>query len=526
MQQQNRVWPWLLTMGLAVVLSITLIQSDILSRISYAAEKGRLQADREQLIRLAGDRSHPGSGALTELSQAFRLVAKNVRPAVVNIDTTTQSASLQERIERMPEGLRREFRNQLPENHPELGGAPQIETGRGSGMIVDADDGLILTNHHVIEGADTISVTLGDGRRFPATRVSVDTMTDMAVIQIDASHLHEVVFGDSGELEVGDFVLAIGSPFGYSQSVSHGIVSAKGRTQFGMLDYTNFIQTDASINPGNSGGPLVNLFGEVVGMNTAIATRTGADSGIGFAIPSNRIRAWLPDLLSGRPVVRGYLGSVIQSVREQREQAIGLGWEDEYGVLIPRGPIKGGPADRAGIQANDIIVAIDGERTETAADLQEMIARTRPGTQISMDVWRKKRLRSVRVEIEAQPEHFSTRETPSRLRLPEESRDAEPETAYANGLGLEVETLDSELAERFGWESESGGVVVTEVESAGAANRVLRPGDLILEVQGDDVQSAPEFWRRVVPQLVDGESIRLSIKRPQRGRRNVILRPR
>jgi S1-C subfamily serine protease len=172
---------------------------------------------------------------------------------------------------------------------------PQIETGRGSGMVVDADDGLILTNNHVIEGADSIRVTLGDGRRFPATPVSVDTMTDMAVIQIDAPHLHEVVFGNSGDLEVGDFVLAIGSPFGYSQSVSHGIVSAKGRTQFGMLDYTNFIQTDASINPGNSGGPLVNLFGEVVGMNTAIATRTGADSGIGFAIPSNRIRAWLPD---------------------------------------------------------------------------------------------------------------------------------------------------------------------------------------------------------------------------------------
>lgn len=520
MQDRQPVWPWILTLALGVLIAVALVQSDLLTRISYAAEKGRLQADREQLYQLAAQGAP--SDALSELSRAFRLVARNVSPAVVNIDTRTSTSSLS-----VPEELRGPFRRNLPPDHPDLGSGEMIETGRGSGMIVDAQNGFVLTNHHVVAGADVIRVTLEDGRQFQASLVGADTMTDMAVIRIDAPHLHQVEFGNSDDLEVGDFVLAIGSPFGYSQSVSHGIVSAKGRTQFDRLDYTNFIQTDASINPGNSGGPLVNLLGQVVGMNTAIATRTGADSGIGFAIPANRITAWLPDLVAGRPVVRGYLGAFIKSVRQQRQRAAELGWDESYGVLIPPpGALEGGPAERAGIKTGDIIVAIDGKRTDTAADLQEIVARARPGTEVAMRVWRDGRLRSVRVRVEEQPQDFRTQPDPRRTTPPQPDSPQGPTPIYTGELGLDVHTLDSDLAQRFGWQDEPGGVVVTNVQSDGTAHELIKPGDLILKVQGDPVRSATDFWRKLQPQIQDDNSFTISIKRPRIGRRDVVIRPR
>jgi serine protease Do len=510
METRHRVWPWLVVPVALAALVIGLAQPEVFTRFAYAAEKGRLQAEREGLSGLAS--AGESSVALQELSQAFRLAAGTVQPAVVNIDTMTHLESLQEQMERLPDSLREYFQQQVPENHPDLDDAPRMERGRGSGMIVDAAGGLILTNNHVVSGADEITVRLSDGRRRSAELVSSDTKTDLAVIRIDAENLHEVIFGDSDSLQVGDFVLAIGSPLGYSQSVSHGIVSAKGRDESTFRNiYTNFIQTDASINPGNSGGPLVNLRGEVVGMNTAIATRTGVDNGVGFAIPARQIKAVLPYLLAGEQVVRGYLGVVIQGVKQNRELAATFGWNEPYGVMVTDHPLPGGPAERAGLRLGDVILEVDGEKMESAGDLQETIARSKPNTLVTMLIWRDESEREMRVKVGRQPDDFTMR-APIRLRRSTPAP-MELEGIDVSEIGLSVQTLDSALAERFGWEEESYGAVVVTVEEDGpAAEARLVVGDLIQEVQNDRVDSATGFRRAIRERLKTYDDVRLYVK--------------
>jgi serine protease Do len=481
---------------------LLLSQSDVLTRISFAAEKGRIQADREELARL---------GHLADLSRAFRLVAREVGPAVVNIDTTSgQERLTEEQLEDLPEAWRRMFRD-----HP----LPQ-DRGLGSGMVVKGDAGLILTNFHVVEDAEMVLVTLKDGQRFEAELVSSDPKTDLAVIRIDADHLHDVRFGDSDAMEVGDFVLAIGSPLGYESTMSHGIISAKGRsTRTGMTIYENFIQTDASINPGNSGGPLVNLNGEVVGMNTAIATRTGVNNGVGFAIPANRITRLLPYLLTGEEIVRGYLGVMIQSVREHREEAAALGWDGGYGVLVSA-LVPDGPGEQGGLQPEDIILTIDGKEMRSSEHLQDTIAYMPPGTKAAVEVWRGGDRQQLELEIGRQPEDFVTRAPAFPLLGPEPP----VEEGFALGdLGLTVRTLDSELAERYGWPEERTGVVVVEVTPGGpAAEEGLQVGDLIAELQGEEVVSAARLAREVESRLENDQGVRLYV-RSHEGNRHVLL---
>ena len=522
MQARRRVWPYFLVLAGLAVISLGIIRPELLTRFAYAAQKGRLQAAREELARVPG--AEEPAAALHELSRAFRLVVDMVGPGVVNIDTETRVGSLRQRLENLPEGLRERLEQHLPEGRLDLDAPPRREIGRGSGMIVDAEAGFILTNSHVVEGADRITVTLWDGRRRHAQVVSTDAMTDLAVVKIDADQLHQVVFEDSDELEVGDFVLAIGNPLGYRQSVSHGIVSAKGRNE-ALLDYSNFIQTDAAINPGNSGGPLVNLRGRVVGMNTAIATHTGLDSGIGFAIPTEQILTVLPYLLSGEEIVRGYLGLVIRSVREDREVAATFGWDQPYGVLLAADPLAGGPAERAGLRRGDIVLAIDGQRMDGAADLSDAIARAKPGSRVVMDLWRDQATHQVRVRVGKQPEGFSTR---SYLQAPR-SAPVQPEAAAVEipELGLSVTTLDSDLAERHGWPDEPHGVVVTAVEADGpAADAGLRVGDLIVEVQRTEVVSATRFHRAVRQRLQEHDEVRVYVKRTPQQMTYMLLRVR
>ncbi len=401
-------------------------------------------------------------------------------------------------------------------------------------MVVKADGGYILTNHHVVRDANEIRVTFQDGRQLLAEPVGSDPRTDLAVIRVDADFLHEVEFGDSEAMEVGEFVLAIGSPLGYDQTVSHGIISARGRSTRLPLDiYENFIQTDAAINPGNSGGPLVNLRGEVIGMNTAIATRTGGNNGIGFAIPAKRIRQVLPYLIAGEEIVRGFLGVEMTGVRNAPEIAQRLGWSDPYGVIVSN-VLAERPAAAAGVRANDIILAVNDERMNTSSDLQDYIAYTSPGTVVHLDIWRDKERIALPVTVGRQPSDFSTRSIFNPNRLPPGHPPIEtlvPQDAIALGdLGLKVRTLDSALAEQHGWREEAAGAVVVEVEpDSPAAQKGLKVGDLIQEVQEEDVISATQLADLVGQRLEKGQSVRIYVRStaaPRQNRHIVLRSPR
>jgi Do/DeqQ family serine protease len=303
---------------------------------------------------------------------------EQVLPAVVNISTLTRF-----KVRRNPlldDPFFRQFFD-LPEDQPQEGERSSL----GSGIIVDADKGYVLTNDHVIKGADEITVTLRDRRHFKAKVVGSDPGVDLALLHINASGLTALPLANSDDLRVGDFVVAIGSPFGLGQTVTFGIVSALGRTGLGIEGYENFIQTDASINPGNSGGPLVNMHGELVGINTAIVGPSGANIGIGFAIPSNMARATMQSLEEYGNVRRGELGVAVQSLTPELAQAFGL---HAHGGAVIAKVMPGSAADKAGLQPGDVIVALNGEEVSNSNDLRNDVALLRVGTEIRLDILR------------------------------------------------------------------------------------------------------------------------------------------
>jgi serine protease Do len=275
------------------------------------------------------------------------------------------------------EFFRRFFGPRLPER-----GQPRKyrQTGQGSGFIV-SKDGYILTNHHVVGDADRITVTLSDGREFTAKTVGTDPKSDVAVIKIEADNLPILPLGDSDALEVGEWVMAVGNPFGLSHTITVGVVSAKGRSTVGITDYEDFIQTDAAINPGNSGGPLINLTGEVVGIITAIFSRSGGYMGIGFAIPVNMAKAIQKQLVETGKVIRGSLGVNVQNLSKELAESFGLDSTD--GVLIA-GVTKDSPADKAGLRRGDVIVEFNGRNIENVGQFRNLVALTIPGTKIKL----------------------------------------------------------------------------------------------------------------------------------------------
>ncbi|GMV97892.1 MAG: hypothetical protein AMXMBFR83_22450, partial [Phycisphaerae bacterium] len=363
-----------------------------------------------------------------ELSATFRQVAKRVKPAVVQI-ISTQVAS--ERSARGREGLDlddlpapwREFFRGF--GGPEGFSRPNpLRQGSGSGVIIDAEKGFILTNNHVVGDAEEktdvgLRVNLADGRRgIPAKLVGRDPKTDIALIQINADRLEAAVLGDSSKMDVGDWVLAIGAPFGFAQTVTQGIISATGRSVGDTIDYQDWLQTDAAINPGNSGGPLVNMRGEVIGINVAIATSglVSGYQGVGFAIPIEGIKDFLPDLMAGREPVRGYLGVQIQGLESQPgiEETFGLK-PGMSGVLV-EDVMPRTPAAKAGLRRDDVILSVNGQKVATAGSLRSLVARTKPGKIIELKVWRDNKEITIPVTVEKQPADFSVRaRTPGRF---------------------------------------------------------------------------------------------------------------
>ena len=474
----------------------------------YASGQERVQAEAKQQAEV----DEQALAHLEELSHAFSIIVDAVKPAVVHIQAI-----------RTQESLSKELQELFSEKDIQL---PPV-AGTGSGVIID-EDGYIVTNNHVVADAEVVRVTLADGRKFRADVVGTDRMTDVAVLKIAAAHLHPVKFGDSDELKVGNMVLAIGSPFRLTHSVSHGIVSALGRTDVQVdIDYQNWIQTDAPINPGNSGGPLINTRGEVVGLSVAIATDSGGHQGVGFAIPSNTVARVARQLKSGEKIVRGYLGVVIQQVDPKMADAYGL--DKAKGVFVG-GVGRESPAAKAGLKPEDIILAINGKEIETREKLQEFIAGSKPDTTVEMTVWRNGGRENISVTIGEQPEGFSTTGNIRDLnrregrdgRPPTETQERKPTadspaevagvTEFAE-LGLKVVTLTADLARRMripdGMEQ---GAVITEVRPAGEAYLAgLAKGQVVVEANGKPINNVSDLARTLTEEGL-AKGVRLKIR--------------
>jgi serine protease Do len=353
------------------------------------------------------------------------------------------------------------------------------EASLGSGVIV-SPDGYIVTNAHVVEKADEIKVLLSDKREFTGKVVGIDTKSDIAVIKISGKDLPTLTWGDSEKIEVGEYVLAIGNPFGLNSTVTLGIVSAVGRANMGIEDYENFIQTDAAINPGNSGGALVNSRGELVGINTAIFSRTGGYMGIGFAIPSNMAKGVMDSLIKHGKVVRGFLGVTIQDVNEKISKQFGL--KDAKGALVSD-VVSGSPADKGGIRSGDVILSFDGKTVENSTALRHRVADTPVDKTVAVEVMRDKKPVKLNVKVVEQPKDMTARGEPV--------KSGEPDTALA---GLEVRSLTPEDARQLNLGKQSQGVVVIDVESGSAVEEAgIRPGDVIVELNRKPIRHIDDF---------------------------------
>ncbi len=432
------------------------------------------------------------------LSDAFRSAAKILNPSVVTITSLVErSPQMSRRNLRGLDGIPEEFRGLIPDEFfddfgrrgpgPQLdedeleapqGPTRKFQTGVGSGVIVSSD-GYILTNNHVVEQADELQVELSDGRGFEATIVGTDEKSDVAVLKIEANDLVAARLGDSSLMDVGDWVIAIGSPFGLDQTVTAGIISATHRV-FGILNnrqregYEDFLQTDAAINPGNSGGPLVNLRGEVVGINTAINSRSGTNAGVGFAIPSNMAARIMEDLRDRGRVVRGYVGISIGPVTYEQAQELKLPQGRALGAYVA-GVQPGGPADKAALQAEDVITAVNGMTITSSDQFRNMVALTRPGTKLELEAYRKGRPVKLQVTVGE-----LTEEKLAQFR--------NAGTAMIDDLGIRVMALTPRILDQLGLDDGTQGVVVVLVDRSGLGYRLgLRPEDIISRYNGQEI---------------------------------------
>jgi serine protease Do len=435
---------------------------------------------------------------LQQFSEGFALVASTVTPGVVAIESRQNGNGAE--MERAPnpfEGT--PFEDFFPNPH-RFGPAPPRE-GQGSGVIVNYKGKYyILTNNHVVRGADELEVKLADGRDFAAEVVGTDSLSDVAVLKVEAQALPVVIMGDSDNLKVGEWVMAIGNPFGFEHSVTTGIVSAAGRRRFGLEEYGSFIQTDAAINPGNSGGALVNLRGELVGINTAIISRSGGYQGIGFAIPVNLVKNVMGQLIEHGEVRRGLLGVNIKDLDRVTAEALGL--EKTQGVLID-GVRPGGAAAKAGVQQGDVVLEVDGKPVRNVVELKSLIGETPPGTRVDLLVVRGEDQRHIPVVLDQ-----LTAEALARGNIP--AGDAE---GRADRLGLVTQNLTPQIAEHLGYVGQSGVVVMGVRPRSPASRRGLQRGDLIQEVNRRPVGSTEEYGQALAAAAKRSRSVLFTVRR-------------
>jgi len=448
-----------------------------------------------------------GVNSLRQTGKAFAEVARTVSPSVVFIQVESSLSEPKTPLLPTPFGgewpfgddlFKRFFGDQLP-------GLPRSpaprqrrhSVGQGSGFVFMSKGGLlsnktyILTNNHVVEHAEKIQVKFQNGHEFDAKITGTDPKSDVAVIEIKAGELPALPLGNSAELEVGEWVVAIGNPFGLSHTLTVGVVSAKGRTGIGISDYEDFIQTDAAINPGNSGGPLVNLDGQAIGINTAIFSRSGGYMGVGFAIPINLVKSIAQQLVDHGEVTRGYIGVVIQALTPELAKSFNI--EQSQGILIAE-VTEDSPAEKAGLQQGDVIIAYRNEKVTNVGDLRNRIALTEPGKRESLSILRNGKHKILNITIG---------------KLSKDKLTTLSSTQSSDELGLTVQTMTSQLAEQFGIKEDKG-VVVTKVEFGSiAASAGIHLGSLILQVDRQPINNVEDFQRAVKKSRADKQILLL-----------------
>jgi serine protease Do len=430
--------------------------------------------------------------ALRRASKARAAIVKDVRKSVVHISVEKKVSGGESPYPDLFDDpfFRRFFQPRMPTPPREF-----RQRGLGSGVIV-SKEGYILTNNHVVGDADKILVKLTDGRELEGKLVGTDPATDIAVVQVKADNLPVSKLGNSDELEVGETVIAIGNPFGLEQTVTSGIVSAKGRSGVGVSDYEDFIQTDASINPGNSGGPLINLEGEVVGINTAIFSRSGGNMGIGFAIPINMTQAVMTALIETGKVTRGFLGVVIQDVTQDLADALGV--KPGSGVLISSVGADS-PASKAGMKQGDLIVSFNNKEVKTSNQLRNTVAGVPPGSTVPVVLMREGKPLNVNVQVGEQPANLRAALEPGGGAAPQ---------GY---LGMTLEPLNPATAQQFGYIGLNG-LLVTDIDAESpAAQAGMRQGALILEANRRPLRTPADF-ERAIQETGSGKSLLLLVR--------------
>jgi serine protease Do len=427
-------------------------------------------------------------------NETFIRVAKDAMASVVNISSTRKSKS-KDQTNPFPFFDDPFFRKFFGEEFEHRFRPPQNrrEQGLGSGVIVQSD-GYIVTNNHVVEQADQLMVLLGDNRKLKATLVGTDPKTDLAVIKIKAQGLPTLPWGNSSKLQVGEVVLAVGNPFGLNQTVTMGIISAVGRANMGIVDYEDFIQTDAAINPGNSGGALVNLHGELIGINTAIFSRTGGYMGIGFSIPSNMVKGVMDSLIQQGKVTRGWLGVSIQELTPELAQQFGV--PDSLGALVGD-VVSNSPAESAGLQRGDVIRTYDGNPVKDPTHLRSLVAKTLPQARVSLEIIRNESVKQLNLTIGEMPQDLDAFN----------SRPTNGESEHHALKGIRVEPAGSVQ------EPEAEGVKITSITSGSPGERAgLHRGDIILELNRTPVRTIDDY-QRLIKNLAPDTPVLILLKR-------------